>query len=332
MIRTMLCTEEYYTRHQLDRAAIGAVLDNEHDLLWLDLEAPTAEELQLIGEEFAFHELAVEDASRPHQRPKIDRYDNFYFLVFYDLDYDGSTERIEPHELDVFFGKNYLITVHNAPIDEIDEVATRLGRNMVAIERGVGTLLYSLLDTIVDHYFPVVEQLGGNIEALERNIITTRDPRGRERLQEEIFVLRRQLLDLRQLLVPERDVLTALVRRDLPIVSKKAAAYFQDVHDHLLRATDTVDVYRDLVTGALESYHATNSNGLNQTMRILTATSIILMSVTFIAGVYGMNFNPEVSPFNMPELNTRYGYVASLLLMAVVAGALAWFFRRKGYL
>jgi len=205
-----------------------------------------------------------------------------------------------------------LITVHNAPIDEIDAVATRLGRNMVAIERGVGTLLYSLLDIVGDHYFPVVERLGGNIEALERRIITIHDPRGRERLQEEIFVLRRQLLDLRRLLVPERDVLTALVRRDLPIVSKKAAAYFQDVHDHLLRATDTVDVYRDLVTGALESYHATNSNGLNQTMRVLTAASIILMSVTFIAGVYG--------------------YVASLLLMAVVAGALAWFFRRKGYL
>ncbi len=232
-----------------------------------------------------------------------------------------------------------MITVHNAPIEEIDEVTTRLGRNMVAIERGVGTLLYSLLDTIGGHYFPVVERLGGNIEALERRIITIHDPRstihdprGRERLQEEIFVLRRQLLDLRRLLVPERDVLTALVRRDLPIVSKKAAAYFQDVHDHLLRATDRVDVYRDLVTGALESYHATNSNGLNQTMRVLTAASIILMSVTFIAGVYGMNFNPEVSPFNMPELNTRYGYVASLLLMAVVAGALAWFFRRKGYL
>jgi magnesium transporter len=242
------------------------------------------------------------------------------------------TARVEEHELDVFLGKNYLITVHSAPITEIDEVATRLGRNLTVIERGVGVLLYSLLDTIVDHYFPTVERLGGEIEDLERRIVTTRDPRGRERLQEEIFALRRQLLDLRQLLVPERDVLTALVRRDLPIVSKKATAYFQDVHDHLLRAADAVDVYRDLVSGALESYHATNSNGLNQTMRILTATSIILMSVTLIAGIYGMNFNPDASPFNMPELNARYGYVGTLLAMVAVAGVLAWFFRRKGYL
>jgi magnesium transporter len=328
----MLCTEGYRAERRLDPAAVGAVLADEQDLLWLDLEAPTAEELRRVGEEFGFHELALEDAARPHQRPKIDRYDGFYFLTFYDFDYDEATARLDAHELDIFLGKAYLVTVHEEPIAEIAEVADRLARNLAAIERGVGTLLYSLLDTIVDHYFPVVERLGAAIEDLERRIITTRDPRGREALQEEIFALRRQLLDLRRVLVPERDVLTALVRRDLPVVSKRAATYFQDVQDHVLRAADAVDVYRDLVSGALESYHAANSNGLNQTMRILTATSIILMSVTLIAGIYGMNFNPDASPFNMPELNARYGYAGALLAMAVIAGVLAWLFRREGYL
>ena len=332
MIRTMLCTEAYRAERRLDHAEVGVVLADEHDLLWLDLEAPTAEELRRVGEEFAFHELALEDAARPHQRPKLDRYDGFYFLTFYDFDYDEADGRLDEHELNVFLGKNYLVTVHEGPIEEIDEVAARLGRNLAAIEHGVGTLLYSLLDTIVDHYFPVVERLGADIEDLERRIITTRDPRGCERLQEDIVAVRRRLLDLRRVLVPERDVLTALVRRDLPIVSEKAVAYFQDVQDHVLRAAEAVDVYRDLVSEALESYDAANSNRLNQTMRILTATSIILMSVTFIAGVYGMNFNPDVSPFNMPELNARYGYVGSLLAMVAVAGLLAWFFRRKGYL
>jgi magnesium transporter len=332
MIRTMLCTEAYRARHQLDHGGIGVVLADEHDLLWLDLEAPTAAELRHLGEAFGFHELALEDAARPHQRPKIDRYDDFYFLAFYDLDYDAATGHVAAHELDVFLGRAYLITVHEAPIDEIDEVAARLGRNLAAIERGVGTLLYSLLDTIVDHYFPVVERLGAAIEDLERRIVATRDPRGRDRLQEEIFALRRQLLDLRRLLVPERDVLTTLVRRDLPVVSKKAAAYFQDVHDHVLRAADAVDVYRELVSGALESYRATNSDGLNQTMRILTATSIILMGVTLIAGIYGMNFDPAASPLNMPELHARYGYPGALLAMAATAAVLAWLFRRKGYL
>jgi magnesium transporter len=209
MIRTMLCIEAYRTLHQLAHAEVGVVLADEQDLLWLDLEAPTAEELRRLSIEFAFHELAMEDAALPHQRPKIDRYDDFYFLTFYDFDYDEADGRLVEHELNVFLSTNYLITVHEAPLAEIDAVAARLGRNMAAIEHGVGTLLYSLLDTIVDHYFPVVERLGAAIEDRERRIGATRDLRGRDRLQEEIFALRRRLLELRRLLVPEQEAPTS---------------------------------------------------------------------------------------------------------------------------
>ena len=332
MIRTLLCTEEYCTRRQLDRAEIAAVLADAHNLLWIDLDRPTPEELQLLAGEFEFHPLAVEDATKQHQRAKIDRYDSFYFIVVHDVDYVAEANQIDEHELDIFMGRNYLVTVHYEPIDEIGEVAARLGHNLALIEHGVGVALYSLLDTIVDHYFPVVDQIRDRIQQLERRVFTVRQPRQREGLHEDIFALRSELLQLRQVIGPQRDVLAVLVRRDLPIISKKMAVYFQDVQDHLLRVIDAVDVHRDLVGSVLDSYHAQNANGLNQVMRVLTSCSIILMSVSFIAGVYGMNFNPEASPFNMPELNAFFGYPVTLLVMALVAGGLAYLFRRQGWL
>jgi magnesium transporter len=332
MIRTLLCTEEYCTRRQLDRGEIAAVLADAHNLLWIDLDHPTPEELRLLAGEFDFHPLAIEDATKQHQRAKIDRYDSFYFIVVHDVDYVSEFNRIDEHELDIFLGRNYLVTVHYESIDEIGEVAGRLGHNLALIEHGVGVALYSLLDTIVDHYFPVVDQIRDRIQQLERRVFTVHHPRRRERLHEDIFALRSELLQLRQVIGPQRDVLAVLVRRDLPIISKKMAVYFHDVQDHLLRVIDAVDVHRDLVGSVLDSYHAQNANGLNQVMRVLTSCSIILMSVSFIAGVYGMNFNPEASPFNMPELNAYFGYPVTLLIMALVAGGLAYLFRRQGWL
>jgi magnesium transporter len=332
MIRTMICTDGARVREQVEVAEIGAVLADERALLWLDLERPTPTELQALAATFGFHPLAIEDATKAHQRPKIDRYDTFYFIVFYDIDVDAAEERIDEHELDIFLGRNFLITVHGETIAEIDEVAARFGHNQANIERGVGVLLYSLLDTIVDHYFPVVEHIEARIHDMERRIFTSRDHRQREGLHEAIFTLRGELLELRRVLGPERDVLATLARRDLPVVTKKVAVYFQDVQDHLLRVTDAVDISRDLLTSTLDSYHAQNANTLNQVVRVLTACSIILMSISFIAALYGMNFNPAASPLNMPELNARFGYPLALLTMAVVAGVEAYIFRRQGWL
>lgn len=332
MIRTMLCTQGGQVKDHLDRREIAPLLADEQNILWLDLANPTPDDLQTLASEFGFHPLAIEDATKAHQRPKIDRYDDFYFVVFYDIDYVEDRDLIDEHELDIFVGKNFLITVHYETIDEIAEVAERFHRNLERIERGIGVLLYSLLDTIVDHYFPIADRIGDRIEQMERRVYTTRNHRERAGLQEDIFALRRELLHMRRVIDPERDVLATLVRRDLPIISKKASLYFQDIHDHLLRVTDAVDVYRDLLSSVLDSYHSMSANNLNQVMRVLTSCSIILMSVTFIAGIYGMNFNPEASPLNMPELNARYGYVGSLVAMAVVATVLAYLFRRKGWL
>lgn len=332
MIRTMLCTEAHQLKYQLHRDEIGTILDDDDNLLWLDVEQPTPEELHLLAEEFTFHPLALEDATKANQRPKIDVYTDFYFLVCYDVDYVAEDDRIDEHELHAFIGKNYLITLHNEPIEEVTEVAARFRRNTAEIERGIGVLLYSLLDTIVDHYFPVIDSLGERIEELEEEVFAKTDRVSSQEMQ-RIFALKRELITLRRVIAPERDAMAVLARRELPIVSEATGVYFQDLYEHVLRVTDAIDVYRDLLSGVLDSYLSANSNNLalaannlNAVMKTLTSYSIILMSVTLIAGIYGMNFD------NMPELHTRYGYFVALFAMLALGLLLARFFKRKGWL
>jgi len=335
MIHTMVCKQNGHVREEVDRAEIGQLLAEKEDIIWLDLEQPTADERRLLTEEFDFHPLAVEDATNKNQRPKIDSYGDSYFLVFYDVDFSENDQRIGEHELHVFLGPNYLLTIHDEPITEINEVAERYHRDLSQIERGVGVLLYALLDTIVDHYFAVADRVGERVADLESSIFS--EP-NRASL-EDIFRLRKELLDLRRAVAPERDVVSALARRDLPVVGEAAAPYFQDVYDHVIRVTDQIDSYRELLSGVLEAYltmgagrQAEASNELNKTVRALTSWSIILMSVTLIAGIYGMNFNPDASAWNMPELNATFGYPGALLAMLLVAAVLAALFRREKWL
>jgi magnesium transporter len=332
MIRTMICNEKHQLRRELHRDEIGLVLHDDDNLLWLDVEAPTDDEIRLLAEEFALHPLAIEDLTKAHQRPKIDVYPEFYFLVCYDIDYVEEGNLLDEHELAVCIGKNFLITVHKEPIEEIAEVATRFRRNIDEIERGVGVLLYSLLDTIVDHYFPVIDRIGERIEEMEARVFEYLGGNNRAGMQ-DIFTLKRELIDLRRVVAPERDAMAVLARRELPIVSEATGVYFQDLYEHVLRVTDAIDVYRDLLSGVLDSYLSVNSNNLaiaannlNAVMKTLTSCSIILMSVTLIAGIYGMNFD------NIPELHLRYGYFGALGAMVLVAIVLVGFFRRKEWL
>ena len=332
MIRTMICTQNHQFKHELVRDEIGTLLLDEDNLLWLDVEAPGATEIALLAEEFKLHPLALEDITRQGQRPKIDVYGEYYFLVCYDIDYDEDNNQIDEHELHVVIGKNYLITIHVEPIEEIGEVATRFRQNTAAIERGIGVLLYSLLDTIVDHYFPVIDRIGERIEELETQVFEDQGA-GAQAAMQAIFALKRELITMRRVVAPERDAMAVLARRELPIVSQVTGVYFQDLYEHVLRVTDAIDVYRDLLGGVLDSYLSFNSNSLavaannlNVVMKTLAAYSIILMSVTLIAGIYGMNFE------NMPELGLRFGYPGALLAMLVVGSALFLFFKRKEWL
>lgn len=293
----------------------------ERTTVWVDVVDPTPEEIARIGEQFGFHHLALEDTARGGQRPKVDQYDGYQFIVFYGLTSDD--DRVQTHEVDIFLGKRYMVTFHDGDLPVIAETAERWRGNGAALgNQGIGFVLYSLLDSLVDGYFPVLDEIGERADRLEESIIL----HGQPSLQAAILQLRRDLLTVRRVAGPERDVLNVLVRRDPPLFSRKEILYFQDVYDHVLRVTDSIDIYRDMISSLLDANLSMISYTLNIVVKRLTSSSIILMSIAVIAGIYGMNFE------YMPELDWQFGYPLALALMTSVALIEVAIFRRIGWL
>ncbi|MBN9391242.1 MAG: magnesium/cobalt transporter CorA [Chloroflexi bacterium] len=313
-------THEFGHVENLDE--VSDLLEDKDNLIWIDMNKPTPDELNKIGEEFGFHPLALEDASGQHQRPKVDVYENFYFVVFYSISYEREGNHFQATEIDMFMGENFLVTVHYSDVPALKEAKKRWQSNATEINRDIGVLLYSLLDTLVDECFPVLDTIIDEVEELEELIFEDGRSR-RQNYTQNILTVKRNLINLRRVVAPERDLLNVITRHDSPIFSEKTNIYFQDVYDHLVRVTDTVDSYRDLLSGALDANLAVISNDLNLVMRTLTAFSIILMTDALIAGIYGMNFS------TMPELTWQYGYPYCIILMAVVSGLIWFYFKRK---
>ncbi|MGH2615725.1 MAG: magnesium/cobalt transporter CorA [Thermomicrobiales bacterium] len=301
--------------------ALGELTTQEEATAWVDIVDPTAEEIARVGQEFGFHPLALEDVERGGQRPKVDPYEGYQFIVFYGL--TSAAGRVQTHEVDIFLGQHYLVTFHSSDLPVIAETAARWRTHAAKLRNhGVGFNLYSVLDSLVDGYFPVMDDIAERADRLEETIIL----QGHPGLQAEILQLRRDLLMIRRVAGPERDVMNVLLRRDPPLFASQEIAYFQDVYDHLLRITDSVDIYRDMLSSVLDANLSMISYTLNIVVKRLTSYSIILMSMTLIAGIYGMNF------VFMPELDWRLGYPFALGLMIVVAVIETGFFRRIGWL
>src|SRR5918997_4135551 len=300
---------------------LSELITHEQNTIWVDVVDPTPDEIARIGEEFHFHPLALEDVARGGQRPKVDQYDGYQFIVFYGL--TSENERIATHEVDIFLAKHFMITFHKSDLPVITETAERWRANVAALgNQSVGFLLHSVLDSLVDGYFPVLDDIAERADTLEESIILA----GQPTLQAEILRLRRELLLIRRVVGPERDVMNVLIRRDPPLFGRKEILYFQDVYDHLLRVTDTVDIYRDMLSSVLDANLSMVSYTLNVVVKRLTSYSIILMSISIIAGIYGMNF------VFMPELDWRWGYPFALGLMVLVATIEVGIFRRIGWL
>jgi magnesium transporter len=300
---------------------ISDVLAREDSLTWVDVIDPTPEDFRLVSQEFRFHPLSLEDALRRHQRPKLDHYDGFLFMVFYGMETENGRPLMR--EINLFAGKNYLVTVHDGTITAIPETAGRWAENVEQLgNRGIGLLVYSLLDALVDDYFPCMDELADRIEELEALIFS----RVQKSEQAEIFALKKDLLALRRVLGPERDVMNILVRRDAPVFGDEVVIYFQDVYDHILRVTDNIDSYRDLLSSALDAHLSMTSYHLNEVVKRLTSSSIILMTVTLVAGIYGMNFK------HMPELDWTYGYPFAIGLMIAISVGLVILFKRIEWL
>ena len=293
-------------------ADISELKEVEGNIIWADVSDPTSEDFEELAEEFGFHHLSIEDCQNAHQRPKVEEYTGYYFIVLYEAELAGPDDRLELRELNIFLGKNYLVTVHSRPVRAI-ATASRLWHQWTdRADQGAGLLAYLLIDGIVDDYLPLLDIMSDRMDDLEDSIFGEWRPESIE----EIFSIKKKLLYLRRAITPLRDVFNMLLRREQPIFSRETHVYFQDVFDHLIRVADTIDTLRDMLGSTMDAYLSVSGNRMNQVMKRLTSISTILMSVTLVAGIYGMNF------VLMPELRWRYGYVFALLSMVVIGLAL----------
>jgi magnesium transporter len=289
-------------------ADISDLRQDEGNVIWADVADPTSRDFEELAEEFGFHHLSIEDCQNPHQRPKVEEYSGYYFIVLYEAELVGPTDRLELRELNIFLGKNYLVTVHSRPIRAVATARRLWSEWMDRAEQGSGLLAYLLIDGIIEDYLPQLDIMS----ELEDSIFGDFQA---EAIQ-EIFAIKKKLLYLRRAVAPLRDVFNTMLRREQAIFKREAYVYFQDVFDHLIRVADTIDTLRDMLGSTMDAYLSVSGNRMNMVMKRLTSISTILMSVTLIAGIYGMNFD------FMPELKWRFGYVFALLSMVGVGFAL----------
>ena len=322
MIRTLVLDRKVRTFEDVaDCEQISELCENGDNILWVDVSDPTSEDFDDLAKEFGFHHLSIEDCRKEHQRPKVEEYQGYYFIVLYEAELKEGA-RLELRELNIFLGKNYLVTVHSQTIQAIAR-AERLWREWSDLaERGTGLVAYLLIDGIVDDYFPLLDYLSDRMDALEDQIFEDFQPEAIE----EIFHIKKELLFLRRTITPLRDVFNTLLRREQPIFSRETLVYFQDVYDHLIRVADSIDTLRDMLSSTMDAYLSVSSNRMNMVMKTLTSISTILMSVTLIAGIYGMNFE------HMPELKWKYGYVGVLAAMLGIGVAIYYYFRKIRWL
>jgi magnesium transporter len=293
-------------------ADISELREKDGNIIWADVSDPTSRDFEELAEEFGFHHLSIEDCQNAHQRPKVEEYTGYYFIVLYEAELAGPTDRLELRELNIFLGKNYLVTVHSRPIRAIATAARLWHEWTDRAEQGSGMLAYLLIDGIVDDYLPLLDIISERMDDLEDSIFGE----WRAEVIEDIFSIKKKLLYLRRSITPLRDVFNTMLRREQPIFPRETHVYFQDVFDHLIRVADTIDSLRDMLSSTMDAYLSVSGNRMNKIMKRLTSISTILMSVTLIAGIYGMNF------MFMPELRWRFGYVFALMSMVVVGVAL----------
>jgi magnesium transporter len=295
---------------------------------WLHVEGTPSEELlRSVAEAYGLHPLALEDVLHTGQRAKLEAYDAQIFTVTGIPELIG--DRIEIAQLSLFLGDTWVVSLYSGERDPFQAIRQRAARSDSKIRHlGADFLFYALLDTAIDLSFPTMESLGERIESLE---FTVFDDPSREAL-DEIHRLKRELVLLRRILWPQRDMLNGLVRDEHPQIGETTRLYLRDCYDHSVHALDLVESYREMASSLLEIYLSSLSNRLNDVMKVLTMIATVFIPLSFIAGLYGMNFDRSVSAWNMPELGWRFGYPILLLVMlAIVAGMLLYFRRKRWF-
>jgi magnesium transporter len=324
VIRTRLYRDGKCVKENFDPKLISDHLEEPGNcVVWLDLESPKPEDLALIADEFGLNPLAVEDATTERQRPKVDHYDDHIFISLYDVRLDDNGE-LHANELAVFAAPDYLITVRKTPGYSIDPIVERWNDNENLAEHGVGFLLWGLLDVVVDGHFEAVQKLDDKVDSLE-DLLFDPSETGTA-VQRESFELRKSLVRIRRVVLPTREVLNALLRRENSLVPDPMMPYFQDVYDHVLRAADWTDSLRDLVSTILETHLTIQGNRMNEIMKKVTSWAAIAAVPAVITGYYGMNVRIY------PAAGTEAGGSVAILIMILAVSGLYLMFKKQDWL
>jgi magnesium transporter len=306
-----------------DLAGIRAAIDAKLPI-WIELEKQCTEGEQLMLETFDIHPLTIEDIWGRRAQPKLEDYRKYLYVIVHGVK-SARRGTVDLLELDILIGKTFVIT-HDPSGEITRDVVQELERDPALLCKGPAWLAHAILDNAVDRFLPVVDQLNDEVEKLETDaLLRAGTPKGPAVLR-RILKFRRMLQELRRMSIHQREILLRLARGEFEEIPRDAVPFFRDVFDHFVRVTDLIETFRDLITSALEAYLTVQANRMGEVMKTLTLMSTIMLPLTFIAGIYGMNFN------HMPELSWLYGYPFALGLMAVVAAVILVWFRHRGYL
>lgn len=304
-----------------DLDQVGEIVRSAKHFVWVDLHGPDETLLRKVQTQFGLHDLAVEDAHLAHQRPKIEAYGDTLFVVMRTAHL--AQDKILFGETHIFVGRNYVITVRHGPSMSHAELRSRCESTPWLLEKGSDFVLYAVMDFIIDHYFPIVDALGVKADMIEDSVF---EGSFRSKDVKQIHDLRRRLLTLRRAVSPLLEMCNRLALLDLPLIDEDMRPYYRDVHDHVIRVDEGIDVLRDELTAALEANLQLTSIGQNEIMKKLAGWAAILAVPTAIAGIYGMNFA------FMPELEWRFGYPVMMVVIFLLCGYLYYRFRRSGWL
>ena len=291
---------------------------------WINIDGVhDAEVVGKMGNHFGIHSLILEDIMTTQQRPKMEDLGDYIFVVLRMLSYGDKTKEVNSEQVSLIIGSNFVISFQESVGDVFDSIRDRIRTGKGRLRKmGPDYLAYTLVDSIVDNYFIILEKLGEKVEVLEEELVS--DP-GRKTLQ-EIHVLKREMIFLRKSVWPLREVVSGLERAESSLIKESTGIFFRDVYDHTIQVIDTVETYRDMLSGMLDMYLSSLSNRMNEVMKVLTIIATIFIPLTFIAGVYGMNFK------FMPELEWRWGYFGILGFMLAIGVFMLFLFNRKKWL
>jgi magnesium transporter len=291
--------------------------------VWVDLSQPTPEEARILSDPFHFHQLAVEDALSELHHPKIESYGDYLYLILHGIDFSASEHCFRTQDIDFFLGAQYLVTVHPGVSRSIGKVGGACSRDSRVLGEGPGMLLYRIVDTMVDNYRPEVDELSERLDTLEDEVFERPDPE----LARRILNFKKDISSLRQVVMPQRDAVGRLARREFPLISEQLAYGFRDVHDHLVRLSDEAMFFQDRITSILDAHLSAVSNQLNQVMKVLTIIATLFMPLTVFTGMYGMNVP-------LPHLpggpDAQFWWI--LAIMMTMSGGMLLYFRRKRWI